>query len=81
VLYIGGFESRREINGGRFNIANNITIHSGGQVAGANPVPEPTTLLLFGSGMVGVAAKCANGAKERANRQSKSPSYKVSNLD
>ncbi|PYS20731.1 MAG: hypothetical protein DMF72_19950 [Acidobacteria bacterium] len=38
-------------------IANNITIHSGGQVRGANPVPEPTTLLLGGTGLAGVFVK------------------------
>jgi len=66
VLYIAGSESLREINGVRFNIANNITIHSDGQVAGANPLPEPTTLLLFGSGMVAVAAKMRKWRKGKS---------------
>ncbi len=38
-------------------IANNITIHSGGQVVGETPVPEPTTMLLLGTGLAGIAAK------------------------
>jgi hypothetical protein len=39
------------------DVANVAQVRIGGAQQSTNPVPEPMTMILFGSGLVGIAAK------------------------